>query len=144
MRRYTHATAEGKRVEPSGRRRFILEEITGRRVNSPSEFAATVAGVASGKNSQPEGLEREREKVRSKEERGSEGWRCSLRVGGPCNDLTAVVTFLISARFNYTVDEEGARPPLALASPFSAAWSVPSLPLGAFLVDPSRRPGQSS
>lgn len=24
----------------------------------------------------------------------------------PCNDLTATVTFLISARFNYTVDEE--------------------------------------
>lgn len=41
-----------------------------------------------------------------------------MGVGGPCNDLTAVVTFLISARFNYTVDEEGARPPLALAFPF--------------------------
>lgn len=46
---------------------------------------------------------------------GSHGWG---RVnGGPCNDLTAVVTFLISARFNYTVDEEGAHsllPPLEL------------------------------
>lgn len=26
---------------------------------------------------------------------------------GPCNDLTVVATFLISARFNYTVDDKG-------------------------------------
>lgn len=126
--------------------RFNREEITVRRGNSLSEFAGSVAGVASGKNSQPQGSKAsEREKVRTKEELGSEGW-CSVGVGvgGPCNDLTAVVTFLISARFNYTVDEEGARPPLALASPFYTASSAPSLPLRAFLINPSRRPGQSS
>lgn len=57
---------------------------------------------------------------KGKERKGKEGWEATGggRVnGGPCNDLTAVVTFLISARFNYTVDEEGAHsllPPLEL------------------------------
>lgn len=93
---------------------FNFEEITTRRRNSPSEFAVSVAGVASGKNLEPppKGRKRAREKVRVGGGGGGMG------VGGPCNDLTAVVTFLISARFNYTVDEEGARPPLALAFPF--------------------------
>lgn len=94
---------------------FNFEEITARRRNSPSEFAVSVAGVASGKNLEPpKGRERAREKVRV----GGGGGGGGMGVGGPCNDLTAVVTFLISARFNYTVDEEGARPPLALAFPF--------------------------
>lgn len=82
--------------------------------------------------------------------------------GGPCNDLTAVVTFLISARFNYTVEEEGAHsllPPLEL---LQARARIPpgrlvgllasqppssfhhSLHLRAFLINPSQgRPGQS-
>lgn len=72
-------------------------------------------------------VEGKREKVRTKEGPGSGGW-CTLGagVGGPCNDLTAVVTFLISARFNYTVDEEGARPPLACV-PFLHDFHVRSV-----------------
>lgn len=116
--RYTRAIIliDGeKRLKKEGSHRsnqFNFEEITARRRNSPSEFAVSVAGVASGKNLEPpKGRERAREKVRV-------GGGGGMGVGGPCNDLTAVVTFLISARFNYTVDEEGARPPLALAFPF--------------------------
>lgn len=72
--------------------------------------------------------------MRAKEDPGSEGrWRgggsqgVGVGVGGPCNDLTAVVTFLISARFNYTVDEEGARPPPLHGSPFSSSSAFASL-----------------
>lgn len=68
----------------------------------------------------PQGSKASERKWGLKRSQRAEGWVCSVGVGvgGPCNDLTAVVTFLISARFNYTVDEEGARPPLALALPF--------------------------
>lgn len=120
--RYTRASIilidGGKRLKKEASHRsnqFNFEEITARCRNSPSEFVVSVAGVASGKNLEPpKGRERAREKVRV----GGGGGGGGMGVGGPCNDLTAVVTFLISARFNYTVDEEGARPPLALAFPF--------------------------
>lgn len=73
----------------------------------------------------PQGSKAKREKVRTKEEPGSGrvvgvgGGSRVVGVGGPCNDLTAVVTFLISARFNYTVDEEGALVLLPCSDPLS-------------------------
>lgn len=67
-----------------------------RRLNSPSEPRAREEAAT------PEGRERAREseeRTSASAEGGERDWR-------PCNDLTAMVTFLISARFNYTVDEE--------------------------------------
>lgn len=73
-----------------------------RRLNSPGEPRAREEAAT------PEG----RERARESEERASAPAEDGRRDRRPCNDLTAMVTFLISARFNYTVDEEVlARPP---------------------------------
>lgn len=73
--RYTRASIilidGGKRLKKEASHRsnqFNFEEITARRRNSPSEFAVSVAGVASGKNLEPPQGSRT-------SERESEGWR---------------------------------------------------------------------
>jgi len=114
-----------------------------RRLNSPGE--------PRGKRLQPSRVENERGKVRSEPRPPAQDDGRDRR---PCNDLTAMVTFLISARFNYTVDEEVLAPTL----PHSLFWCF-NLPVDSFrftLSSSSRRahllassprhsrPGQSS
>lgn len=90
-----------------------------RRLNSPSEPRAREEAAT------PEG----REWARESEERTSAPAKGGRRDRRPCNDLTAMVTFLISARFNYTVDEEVlARPP---SRPRPLFWCF-NLPVDSF------------
>lgn len=85
-----------------------------RRLNSPGEPRAREEAAT------PRGS-RASERARESEERTSAPAEGSGRDRRPCNDLTAMVTFLISARFNYTVDEE------VLAFPPSLPPSHPSI-----------------
>ncbi|KYN05585.1 hypothetical protein ALC62_03503 [Cyphomyrmex costatus] len=115
-----------------------------RRLNSLGEPRAREEAAT------PEGRERAREseeRTSASAESGGRDWR-------PCNDLTAMVTFLISARFNYTVDEEVlAHPPAPSRSSgasisLSTRFGSPSLlsPDEAHLLALSSRrsrPGQS-
>ncbi|TGZ53853.1 hypothetical protein DBV15_01839 [Temnothorax longispinosus] len=100
------------------------------RKNTASEFAGRTTRAGRGRNP-PEG--RERGKVR-RARTASAPAEDGGRDRRPCNDLTAMVTFLISARFNYTVDEEVlARPPSPAPAPAPAAlfWCF-NLPVDSF------------
>lgn len=75
----------------------------------------------------PEGRERARE---SEERTSAPSSSPSPAKGGgrdwrPCNDLTAMVTFLISARFNYTVDEEVLARSPSRSRPLFSCFNLP-------------------
>lgn len=117
-----------------------------RRLNSPGEPRAREEAAT------PEG----RERARESEERTSDPAEGGGRDRRPCNDLTAMVTFLISARFNYTVDEEVLAHPSSRPRPLFWCFNLPvdsfrftlssfSRRVRLFASSPRRsRPGQSS
>jgi len=97
---YARGWRDGRTNGDNDRSTFSVCGLSIGRKNTASEFAGRTTRTRRGR---PPRVESERGKVRSEPRpprRAAGGiWR-------PCNDLTAMVTFLISARFNYTVDEE--------------------------------------